>query len=79
MELFVNAVDSAPIATKLGAKGRGKCQLSFALPFSFIEAFSSNNNLKFSLQFLAGHMQLLGRYLCQCCHSGDPRHHIPYK
>jgi hypothetical protein len=36
MELSViglRSVDFAPIATKLGAKERGKCQLSFALPF----------------------------------------------
>jgi hypothetical protein len=68
MELSVNgrrSVDSAPIATKLGAKGRGKCQLSFALLFRSIRAFFCENNyLRFSFQFLAGHME---RPLIGCC------------
>jgi hypothetical protein len=51
MELSMNGrrfVDSAPIATKLGAKARGKCQLSFAL-FFFSRAFSAkrtNSNFR---------------------------------
>jgi hypothetical protein len=65
MELSVNgpgSVNSAPIAPKLGAKGRGKCQRSFALLVSSIQAVSAKKNyLKISLQILAGDMQLLGR------------------
>jgi hypothetical protein len=48
MELSVigrRPVNFAPIATKLGAKGRGKCQLSFALFFSSILAFSAKRNI----------------------------------
>jgi hypothetical protein len=39
------SVDSAPIATKLGAKVRGECQLSFALPFSSIREFSAKGTI----------------------------------
>jgi hypothetical protein len=46
------------IATKLDAERRGKCQLSFALLFSFIRAlFCQKKYFKFSLQVLAGHME----------------------
>jgi hypothetical protein len=48
--------DSARIATKLGAKVRGKCQLSFAQ--AFFSTFDEKNYLKISLEFPAGHMEL---------------------
>ena len=66
-----NSVFSASNATKHGAFKPGKFQLSFALLFSSIRTFFYENNfLKISLQFPAGHMQLLGRshlgYGMQC-------------
>ena len=48
MELSVigpRTVDFAPIATKLGAKVRGKCQRSFALLFSSNRAVSAKRTI----------------------------------
>ncbi len=47
---------------KLGETGRGKSQLSFALLFMSIRAFSNKKNyLNFSLHVLGRHIQLAGR------------------
>ena len=48
MNLSVNgrrSVDSPSIATKLGAKERGKCQLSFALIFSSTRSVSAKRTI----------------------------------
>jgi hypothetical protein len=57
--------------------GKSALQLLFEILFSFIGASSKKNYLKFSLQFLAGDMQLLGRSdLCQWCKCRDPHQHF---
>jgi hypothetical protein len=66
------------VVIKLGAECKSEPKLSFALLFGSSHIFCEKNYLKFSLKFLVGDMQLLGRcYLCyQWCRCGDPQQYL---
>jgi hypothetical protein len=69
MELSLNvrrSVNTGPIATKIGAKVPGKCQLSFALFFLLHpEKFLPKELSQIFAPIPGGGMQFVGRcYLC---------------